>query len=205
MFLFFHGDAYLKNQKQYEYGKIIKKTKKYSYSYGLKIKHGNYSLLTITESYQKGKIKNQSLFDFNQAIVSQKLYFLKNNDTIKSLTIDSKKQKLLLKNSKGNFLYSKNELKFIAVIEGKNDFFYYLSGGEDCVSGCPEYFAFYDKTGHLLWENYLRKEGNYSKTLHQYEIEKSIYKKDAVKLIRVTPYEKAAQTINSSLIKFSRK
>lgn len=202
LLLFFPNNDNIRSTKQYQIEKQNKKTKKYSYSYGVKFKHGVYSLIIITESYQVKKILDATVFDFNEPILNQKLYFLRNNVTIKTKTIDSNKGILKFKGKKEDFVYSKNQLKFVGIIEGKKDFFYYLSGGEDCVSGCPEYFAFYDKTGHLLWKNYINNKGSYSKTIQSYKIRKTIYEKNAIKLIRVTPYKNITQTVNSSLIKF---
>lgn len=201
-FLVFYSDIVSIAYQHPQCEKITKKTKKYSYSYGIKLKNNSYSLLVITKSYRDETIKDSDVFDLNEPVLTQQLYFLKGNDTIKSLTVDSNKGILKLKRSKRDFNYSKNQLKFIGVIKGKNDFFYYLSGGEDCVSGCPEYYAFYDKKGNLLWKSYLKYEGNYSKTLNSFKIKKGIFNKNSLKLIRVTPYNEIGTTINSSLIKF---
>lgn len=181
--------------------KLNKKDKKNSYEYGIVIRKNDYSLIIKTESYYQQRIKDYS-FDFNEPIVNQKLYFLHKSDTLNSLILDSRRGVLRLKGRNKNLNFSKNQLKFITIIEGEKDFFYYLSGGEDCVSGCPEYFAFYDKKGNMLWKNYLKNEGNYSGTLKAFRIKNDLYKKKSIVLIRVTSLKELGNSINSSLIRF---
>lgn len=203
LFLFFITQEQIPNSNKisdFETEKICGKISKYSYSFGIKIKRGQYSLIIKTESYLEKKIKDNR-FDFNEPILNQKLYFLYKQDTIKVRVIDSRKGLLRLKGYNKEFVYFKNQIKFFTVIEGEKEFFYYVTGGEDCVSGCPEFYAFYDKKGNVLWKSYIKNEGSYSRTLNSFNVKERVYNKNSIKLVRVTPFKEIGATINSSLIK----